>query len=253
MKVIIIEDEPLMASLLEEKILQVDDSIKVITQLKSIKEAIEYMEEGEHPDLFFSDIQLSDGLSFEIFKRIENTLPVIFCTAYNDYALDAFKVYGIDYLLKPYDIDDIKSALTKYYTLTKSDGEQSIDYDAIYNMISNQKQTRSSSVLIYRGDEIIPLATHNISIAGLDDGHVYVYDLNQNRHRVKQNIEELDDVLGPNFYRLNRQYIINRKSIDHISYYFNRKLLVHPTFKFREKLFVSKAKSRGFLSWLESH
>ena len=131
MKVIIIEDEPLMSEALKEEILRVDARIEIVAQLSSIRESIAYLENNKWPDLFFSDIELSDGLSFEIFRHLQNTKPIVFCTAYDQYALEAFKVHGIDYILKPFQADDIDATLKKYKTLTNSTPSSLLDIESI--------------------------------------------------------------------------------------------------------------------------
>ena len=253
MNVIIIEDEHLMAEALREEISQADPSIMIVAQLTSIKEAIEYLGKNDFPDLFFSDIELSDGLSFEIFKRTNNTVPIIFCTAYNHYALEAFQVYGVDYLLKPFDSNDIHAALTKYKSLMTARLESNIDYNAIVQLLDSRKLEKQNSVLIYRGDKIVPLPSREVAVAALEKGVVYVYTFNNKRYSVNYNMERLHHLLGENFYRVNRQYIISRKAVDQVSQYFARKLLVHLNFDFKAELVVSKANASDFLRWLETY
>ncbi|MEM9340158.1 MAG: LytTR family DNA-binding domain-containing protein [Bacteroidota bacterium] len=116
-----------------------------------------------------------------------------------------------------------------------------------------EKKELHTTILVYQGEEIIPISSNNIALVGLEDGKVYLQSLNGKHYHVNQNIEQLAAILGSNFYRLNRQFIINRQCVDRVSYHFDRKLIAHPTFVFKEKLFVSKAKSREFLTWLESN
>ncbi len=254
MKVVIVEDESLMADLLSSKLLQADPSITILAKLPSIKDAIDYIEKNGFPDLFFSDIELTDGLSFEIFKRTQNRVPIIFCTAYNHYALEAFQVYGIDYILKPFDLQDLERALTKYRSLIGAAVErQPIDYQSVLQFISQQKAEQKNSILIYKGDEILPLKLEEIALAGLDHGSLYIYTFNLKKYVAEQNMEQLSALLPDDFYRLNRQFIINRKAVASVSQFFARKLLVYPTIKFDEKLIVSKANVKHFLQWLEAH
>ncbi|MEM1321572.1 MAG: LytTR family DNA-binding domain-containing protein [Bacteroidota bacterium] len=253
MKVIIIEDEVLMSQALKEEIRLADPSIQVVAQLTSIKESIDYLENHAFPDLFFADIELSDGVSFEIFKHFDNTVPIIFCTAYNQYALDAFQVYGIDYLLKPFDGKAIQAALAKFKSLANFQAATTLDYQAIAQLLTNIHKAQKISILIHRGDQIIPFPTEQIAIAQLENGVVYIIGFDAKRHPINHSMDKLSHLLGGQFYRVNRQYLINRKAIKHASQYFARKILIQPNFKFKEQLVVSKAKASDFLHWLENH
>lgn len=253
MRIIIIEDEPLIAAALKEEILRADASIQVVGILTSIAATLQHLETNGFPDLFFSDIELGDGLSFEIFKRTHSTIPVIFCTAYNHYALEAFRVYGIDYILKPFVQEDISSAIAKYKSMFQATQPQAIDFDAVLQLIGNQKRQRKSTILLYQGDKIIPLAGEKIAIAELKNGVVYVYTFAKERIAVNYNMEKLHGIVGKNFYRVNRQFLINRQAIEHVAQYFARKLLIKTNISFSEQLIVSKANASDFLRWLEAH
>lgn len=253
MKIIIIEDEHLMSDALRDEIVSIDPSIEIVAQLYSIKEALRYLDEAEFPDLFFADIELSDGLSFEIFKRTNNKVPIIFCTAYNHYALEAFKVYGVDYILKPFDRDAIQVALEKFRSLVQVQPKSSLDYSSIVEVLERKMDERKNSILIHKGDKIIPLPASKVALAQLDTGIVYVYTFDNDRYPVNYNMDRLFQLLGNNFYRVNRQFIIHRDNVDHASRYFARKLMVRPKIAFKEDLIISKANTSEFLKWLESH
>jgi len=253
MQVIIIEDEPIIIDALEELIKKADPTIRIVARLCNVKEAIEYLENNELPDLFFSDIELTDGLSFEIFENQKTTVPIIFCTAYNRYALDAFQVYGIDYLLKPFKFSDIRNALEKYKLLSQPKSNPSIDYQNLLQQITQHKVENKGSVLLYSGDKIIPLQNKNVALVELNNGIVYVHTFTGERFSVNYSMEKIHAILGEGFYRVNRQYIINRHAIRHISQYFARKVTIKPTINFSEKLIVSKARASDFLRWLEKH
>lgn len=252
MRIIIIEDEPLMAEALAEQILKADASVRIEASLPSIQKTIEFLEKNGFPDLFFSDIELADGLSFEIFKRTDSTVPVIFCTAYNHYALEAFRAYGIDYILKPFAFEDIRESLAKYKELFKKKERESIDFDAVLQLIGDRKRRKQNTVLVHRGEKIIPVRSENIALAELREGVVRLHTFDQQSMAVNYTMEKLHGILGSEFYRVNRRFIINRKGIKHVSQYFARKLLIKPAFTFSEQLIVSKAKASDFLRWLES-
>ena len=148
MNIIIIEDEGVVADELALNIKQLVEEPADIVQLRSVKEAIAYFKKAEAPDLIFSDIQLGDGLSFEIFVEAPITVPVIFCTAYDEYALDAFKANGIDYILKPFTIQTLGSALEKYRQLKKIfSAEQTPQYSALMQLLVNREIQTATSVL----------------------------------------------------------------------------------------------------------
>ncbi len=253
MTVIIIEDEPIIADALEEKILRAHAGVRVAAKLESIGAALKYFEQHPLPDLFFSDIELRDGLSFEIFKKIKNTTPVIFCTAYDQYALEAFRVYGIDYLLKPFKQEDIETAIRKYHSIAKNPDTEPTDFREIIKALEAQRTDNTGSILIHRGEKIIPLEKEKIGLAETENGIAYVYAFSGERFAVNYSLDKLHRILGAKFYRVNRCFIINRKAIDHISLFFARKLVIKPSFKFDPPLIVSKAKANDFLKWLEAH
>ncbi len=252
MKVVLIEDEPLMAEALREEILIADPSIEILAELASIEESISYLHLHGFPDLFFSDIELADGLSFEIFKQVNNTTPIIFCTAYNHYALEAFQAYGIDYLLKPFYSSDIATTLRKYRSLFQNQNIDRPDFQALFERLQAKPVQQIHSILVHIGDKIIPVATSDIALAEINHGQVHIHTFDQKRLPVNYTMDTLIKLLGERFYRVNRQYIIQRKAIEHISQYFARKILIFPCIKFSKQLIVSKANASHFFKWLES-
>lgn len=253
MRVVIIEDEPLMSEALQEAVTKADSSIEVVAQLGSISKALDYLGQAGFPDLFFSDIELSDGLSFELFKRAQNTRPIIFCTAYNHYALEAFQVHGIDYILKPFDQEMIEKTLAKYKALFARPEQTTANYEELFAMLTQQQTTRKRSVLVHQGDKIIPVAASQVALASLHNGLSYLHTFDQQRLPVNYNMDQLHKLLGEDFYRVNRQHLISRRAISHVSQYFARKLLVHPVVPIDEELIVSKLNAGPFLKWLEQH
>ncbi len=252
MKVIIIEDEPLMAEALEEEIRRIDPSIQLIARLNSVEATIDHLSRHGFPDLFFSDIELTDGLSFEIFRRVRNHRPIVFCTAYDHYALEAFSVHGIDYILKPFSSDAIRRTIQKYRTFFPDNNTQHPDWAALMQHLSQQQSASQKAILWHRGEYIIPMNIDDIALAQLSNGQVYVYTFSGDRRPVQYNLETLAGLLGPDFYRINRQFIINRRSVKSVAHYFARKLLIHSSIEFKEPLVVSKAGASAFLQWLET-
>jgi len=191
MKVIIIEDEAILSNALKEELLELDSTIEIVAQLGSIKETLAYF---------------------------------AFCTAYNQYALEAFQVYGIDYILKPFDTKSINEALQKYKTLFQNQPNSAVDFSAVLQLFEQQKQRQKNSLLIHRVDKITPLSIHEIALASLQNGVVYVHTYQNMRYAVNYNLDRLHTIFGEDFYRVNRQYLIHRKAVQHASQYFARKL-----------------------------
>lgn len=252
MKIAIIEDEKLTAEDLAETILKVEPKAQIIASLSSVKEAILYFSKNEKPDLIFSDIQLGDGLSFEIFKAVSVLTPVIFCTAYDEYALNAFKANGIDYILKPFTKKIIANALHKYKELRNNFSRTASNYETILELFGNRNDRQDASVLVYIKDKIIPIKTNDIALFYIENEIAHFITFNQNTYTVNKTLEELETITGGNFYRANRRYLINRKAIKDASQYFHRKLVINLSIPFtsKEPITVSKVKVTDFLTWL---
>jgi len=251
MRVIIVEDEQLMANNLEEEILRADPGITIDGKFASVRETLNYLVDHEMPDVFFSDIQLSDGLSFEIFSLMENPVPVIFCTAFHEYALDAFKANGIDYLLKPFDEKAIDDTIRKYKQLI-GNKRQSRGIADLLGELGAGKTSDSKSLLIHQGQKIFSVKYADIRILYLKEGVLYLITKEAKKHIVSSSLDRIEECLNGNFFRVNRQVIIHRDAIGYTSSYFARKLLITPKFNIDFEIVVSKANATTFLKWLES-
>lgn len=249
MKIVIIEDEKLTAEDLAETIEKVEPQARITAVLHSVKEGIAYFSRNEQPDLIFSDIQLGDGLSFEIFETVPFSVPVIFCTAYDEYALNAFKANGIDYILKPFTKKTIADALARYEGLKSSFSNTS--YNAVSGMLRN-RDSQDASVLVYIKDKILPIKIIDIALFYIENEITHLVTFDQKTYTINKTLEELGSVTGTGFYRASRQYLVNRKAIRDASQHFHRKLLINLTIPFtpNEPITVSKVKATGFLSWL---
>jgi DNA-binding LytR/AlgR family response regulator len=250
MTIVIIEDEKLTADDLAETIVKADPKAQILASLSSVKEAIAWFRDNEKPDLIFSDIQLGDGLSFEIFKSISSTIPVIFCTAYDEYALNAFKVNGIDYILKPFTLATIVDALAKYNELKNNFSRKILQYEQILQLFEDKKKQKKGSVLVYYKDKILPVRTDDIALFYIENEITYLITFDQKNYSINKTLEELEKTIGNDFYRINRQFLINRKAIKEASQYFARKLSVTLTVPFKETITVPKVKVADFLDWL---
>ncbi len=252
MKVVIIEDEELTAEDLAESIQRADPTVQIEAILKSVKEGTAYFKQQALPDLIFSDIQLGDGLSFEIFKSFSRIIPVIFCTAYDEYALVAFKANGIDYIIKPYTQTNISEALHKYSEL-KKDATQQNPYEKILQLFEQKKNATSASILIHYKDKILPMRINDIALFYIENEITYLITFDQKKYVVNQALGEIEKIAGSDFYRASRQYLVNRRAIKDASHHFSRKLTINLILPFHETLTVGKLKVSEFLEWLSGN
>jgi len=248
MRVLIIEDEKLTANDLIFSIQEVRPSFTVTKILTSVKSAIKFLKTKPAIDVIFSDIQLTDGLSFEIFKAIEINVPIIFCTAYDAYALNAFNVNGIAYLLKPFTTEAIKIAIEKFENLTQQKDHK------LTKLLQYMEQTKnpkvSPSILVYQGEKIIPVPFDDIALMYLKNGIVKLLTFDNKNYTVTQTLEELHKSNSSDFFRANRQVLVHHKAIKNAANYFNRRLVLHLQIPFEEKIIISKEKAPSFLEWL---
>jgi len=253
MNIVIIEDEPLLAEKLNRELLRYNPAIQVNSILGSIREALAYFQAHASPDLILSDIQLPDGLSFEIFQRLPQPIPVIFCTAFDEYALNAFKAHGVDYLLKPITSDALDAAMDKFQRLTLGKANPDSLHENLSKVREELSPKNQNSILVYLKDKIIPVHKDQVALVQVNDGLVYLHTFTGLQYPVNHKLDHLQSMLGDGFFRVNRQFIIHRKAVANVSQYFARKLLVHPTVKVDQSLVVSKANASHFLNWLQSH
>lgn len=250
MKVVIIEDEPLTAEDLASALLEVNPSIVVVAQLESVKESVEYFKNNALPDLIFSDIQLSDGLSFELFKKVTISSPVIFCTAYDEYAIQAFKANGIDYIMKPFSRQTVAEALSRYNQLKSRFATKDVSYESILDLLSQNNKSTQASVLVYHKDQIIPIKIQDVALFYIHNEVTHLKTFKGDHYILDDNLDKLDDVTGSEFYRVNRQNLLNRQAVESASRFFARKLVVSLNIDHKESIIVSKAKVPEFLEWM---
>lgn len=254
MKVAIIEDEQLTAEDLADILLKLPDQVEVVKIISSVEEAVDYFSRSPHPELIFCDIQLGDGHSFEIFKKVKLDVPVIFCTAYDAYAIDAFKNNGVDYLLKPFTRKSIKEAMEKYKALKVRLGNTRIDYnDLLHNLkFKHSGSKKVSSLLINWKDKIIPIKISDIALFSIEYKMTQLITFENQKHFVNHTLEELEEICGESFYRANRQYLINREVVSEALQYFARKLVLKLKVDGKHEIIISKNRVPEFLSWLRS-
>ncbi|HMP93759.1 MAG TPA: LytTR family DNA-binding domain-containing protein [Phnomibacter sp.] len=255
MKAIIIEDENIIARVLEHKIKKVADDVDIIAVLPSLKTSRRWLAEHAEPDLMFMDIQLSDGVSFDIFNEFSLKCPVIFTTAYDEYAIRAFKVNGIDYLLKPVKEEELKQAIDKCRNLNGSITPPPADLKALLQMLGNPLagSAYKEKFIVNIRNQWMPISTKDIACFSKEVLN-YIHLFSGERYQVDYtSLEEIEELLDPKiFYRANRQYIINIEAVQTVKPMENSKLLIRlkePNHKF--EIDMSRLKSPEFKKWLD--
>lgn len=248
MKALIIEDETAAALNLKAILKQAAPDIRVVDTLESVEESIDWLRANPQPDLLFMDIHLADGDSFRIFGAVEVTAPVIFTTAYDRYALEAFKVSSIDYLLKPINADDVRRALEKLRRLTS--GER-LDYGSRVRSLAAQRQ--EEVFLVRVRDRIIPLQRDRIAYCYTSNEKVTACDFDGETYPLDKTLEALQALLPErDFFRANRQFIVARRAVKEIAVWFGSRLTLHLTVDTPERIVISKARVPEFKTWLRA-
>lgn len=251
MRALIIEDEKLAADHLHKLVNKVDPSIEVIARFDTVKKSVAWLNQNPHPDLAFFDIQLADGLSFEIFEQAEVHFPVIFTTAFNEYAIKAFKVNSVDYLLKPIDFEELKTAVDKFKRSFPQ--LQSHQYrEVVSNMMTMLTDNYKQRFIIKVGEHIKSVPVSNIlyfysmekaTFLHTDDDHNYVIDYS---------LEQLESLLDPElFFKINRKYIITINAITDIISYSNSRLKTELKHNTDMDAIVAREKVGKFKEWLD--
>lgn len=248
MKIVIIEDEPKTAANLEKTLKSIDVNFQILEIIDSVEIGLQYFEEVGFPDIVFSDIQIADGLSFEIFNIVNPACPIIFCTAYDQYALQAFKANGIDYLLKPFSENDVRKSIEKYRNLKHSENQ----FQSIQSLFVQFQKPQKQSILINYREKIIPINIRTIPFFYSVNHTTNIYHEGKEQ-MVNYSLDDLEKILDTSqFYRANRQFIINKAFIREVEHYFARKLVVLLNIQTPESIIISKAKASDFLKWMEA-
>ncbi|MGK7395687.1 MAG: LytR/AlgR family response regulator transcription factor [Candidatus Cyclobacteriaceae bacterium M3_2C_046] len=254
MKVLILEDEELARERLVEQIKKYDPDIDIVDQFDTVQDTIEFFQSGGKVDLAFFDIRLSDGISFEVFEKMELNQPIIFTTAYDKYALDAFKVNSIDYLLKPINYSELKQAIDKFKKLNGQAFDQySITKDALHNILNTFNRSFKKRFLVKYGDHIQFKPVEEIAYFYADGKIVYlVISGNQRKYIIDHTLEDLENnLLNPEkFFRINRKFIISIDAISDIKSYVNSRLKLKLATPCDQDLIVSREKVNAFKDWL---
>lgn len=252
MKVLIIEDESAALRNLKAVINEVAADMEIVGETDSIVDSISWLEAHAMPDLIFMDIHLADGSAFEIFEHVNITCPIIFTTAYDEYALRAFNVYSIAYLLKPISGSDLRKALDKLEDLCsrRTEPVPQTDLTGILRELKREESYKTHFLVPVKGDRLRPVSVGTILFFYISDGLVKAVDENHEEYVFPQSLDELSEQLNPReFFRANRQYLLSRKAVRDISLWFNGRLAVNLCVPTAERVIISKAKVAEFKDW----
>lgn len=248
MKALIIEDEAPAARRLIKMINDINDEIEIVGTIESVVEAVNWFEDNDMPDVIFSDIQLADGKSFEIYQQIEVDCPIIFTTAYDEYAVKAFDLNSIGYLLKPFSSEDLEKSIHKIKP--KDDGVNHQVIDQLLKSLNSNSEYKTR-FLINKGDSLIPVGVEDIAYIFTSDKLLVLMTNNGKKFYLNQTLDEIEKQLNPkDFFRLNRQFISSYKAIEKVENHFNGKLKTMLNPPTEETVMISRIKAPLFKSWL---
>lgn len=249
MKVLVIEDEHPASQKLIRLLKEVDSEIEVIDVLRSVEQSVNWFSENQCPELIFMDIQLEDGLCFEIFEKIRIELPIIFTTAYDEYALKAFKVNSIDYLLKPVNPDELENALNKFKTVHRARQDYS-KYESAIRQLPHQNKER---FLIKIGEHYKSVQTSDVSCFYSLERSVFLFSCSGKNYPVDYSLDKIEQLVDSKLYfRVSRNFIVNYYAIqDMISYSSNRIKIILANWKEKEDILVSRERVSDFKRWMD--
>lgn len=251
MKVLIIEDEKLAADHLRSLVLKYNNSIEILGQLDTVKKSVNWFKNNAHPQLAFFDIQLADGLSFEIFEQTEVNCPVIFTTAFNEYAIKAFKVNSVDYLLKPIDFDELKAAIEKFKR--NHENNQTVQYQhLVSNMMEMLTDNYKQRFVIKVGEHIKSIPVTNILYFYSMEKATFMHTADDHNFVIDYSLEQLENLLDPSrFFKINRKYLISLNAIQDIITYSNSRLKIELKHSNEMDAIVAREKVVKFKEWLD--
>src|SRR5215204_1973599 len=257
MNILIVEDEDLAVKKLKKTLLSVDESATVVGEVDSIKSTVSWLQNNPSPDLILMDIELADGQSFEVFNHVQVKSPVIFITSYDEYALKAFKVNSVDYLLKPVQKEDLQAALEKYREMKKiyttETNTSPISIDILVKELQQKLQTKDyrKRFLVKHGQKLVSVEVDEIAYF-FSDGRLNFFKTNDNRKFVVDyTMDELNDMLDPDkYFRISRSFYISVNSVGQIHEYFGNRLLLHLKPASEKEALVSREKVSDFKDWL---
>lgn len=250
LNIVIIEDEQKAAADLAAQLTILDPDIAVMATLDSVAGSADWLLNNSMPGLVFMDIHLGDGNCFEIFKQVQITCPIIFCTAYDEFALEAFNLNSIGYIVKPLDPERLREALQKYRTLQQHYVPSSLTTETISRIVQQQPRYKTSFLLPFK-NKMVPIPVNAIACIYVKQERTYIVTADDELH-INKTLEQLQMELDPSvFYRVNRQYIISFKYIKEIEHLSGRKIGIVLSIPYEEHIVVSKDAAAGFKLWME--
>ncbi len=254
MNVVIIEDEYPAAERLEKMLDRANTDIRVSAVLESVEAAVQWLRTSVAPDLILSDIQLSDGLSFEIYEQVLVQSPIIFTTSYDEYAIRAFKHKSIDYLLKPIKFEELQRAIEKYRNFRQdfSDPVPAVRLEQLLDVLSHTGRSSKKRFLVKKGEQLIPVADDDAAYFYTENELVYLITHTGKKYVLDYTLEQLSTLLDPiRFFRINRQFIVSLAAVQQIHTYFSSRLKLQLQPAADAEVLVSKGQVKGFKAWLE--
>ncbi|GAA4270889.1 LytTR family DNA-binding domain-containing protein [Aquimarina gracilis] len=251
MKAVIIEDENIASRRLANLINEIAPEIEITSQLTSVESSMDWFENNPLPDLIFLDIQLNDGYGFDILDTLNDHPPIIFTTAYNEYAIRGFKYNGLDYLLKPIDKKDLQNALAKYRkNHISSDSKLNDDrFERIKNLFSKEYKKR---FMVKIGNQFNSFDVEDIAYFKSHEGLIFLYTHKGQQYPIEYSIDQLENILDPvQFFRINRKFMVSVKAVVEIHSYFNSRLLLKLKPREEEQIIVSRERTSNFKRWLD--
>jgi two-component system response regulator LytT len=247
MKIVIVEDEVKAARSLAGMISSITPEAEIVASLQSVQSAIDYFSHNASPALIFMDIQLADGLCFEIFKETAIRAPVIFCTAYDEYAIEGFKANGIDYILKPFTEEKLTAALNKVRSLKTFFQSDQLQLQSL--TLNGGKK----SFLVFKHNKYSIIAVDNIACFHTKNEVSTLHTFDGEEYFINQSLDVVSTMLAPGqFYRVTRQYLINFSAVGEVEHYFSRKLLIHLKVNIPDQIIINKNNTTAFLNWLDN-
>lgn len=251
-KILILEDEVAAAGRLIRMLKEIEPGMVVLDTIQSVSSSVKWLQQHPCPDIIFSDIQLTDGPSFEIFKQIRILCPIIFITAHDEFAIDAFKLNSVDYLLKPVKKEELQKAVEKFKKLTLLQSAPVIDISGFISQYEERKTTYKNRFLVKYGSHIKTISTEDIAYFYTKDRITFLATEAGSRYAIDLNMDGLETVLDPKFFfRINRQFIISLKGIVEMKTHSKSRVLIKLSHYSKEKVIVSAERSADFKRWLD--
>ena len=248
MRILIVEDETSAYENMVEILAEIDAGIEVLANTESVSQTIDWLQSNPAPDLILMDIHLSDGSAFSIFDQMEIEIPIVFTTAYDDYAIEAFRVNSIDYLLKPIKVAEMRRALEKFSKLNHMDVLQ---YLSQLNQLAPLKPVYKGKILLPIHDKLLPIDLKDVSFFYTTNKSTSIYLKNGNCHPYTKSLEQIMKSINPaEFIRANKQFIVSRSSVKNITIWFDSRLFITMDVETPECIYISKNRSAEFKSWI---